>query len=182
MHDTTKNKAIFFDRDGIINRRKIGGYITTTEEFVFIPDFFTVFAYTIHKNYIPIVITNQQGIGKGLMTIHDLRRIHTHMQQHIRLATGADFDDIRFCTSLAQDNDQRRKPNPGMITESIQQWNINPQQSWMIGDSQSDIIAAQAAGVRTIYIGNSQDLTITTADHIFASMSELNENLHRIIE
>lgn len=104
------------------------------------------------------------------------------MQQHIRLATGADFDDIRFCTSLAQDNDHRRKPNPGMITESIQQWNINPQQSWMIGDSQSDIIAAQAAGVRTIYIGNSQDLTITTADHIFATMSELNENLHRIIE
>ena len=182
MHDTTKNKAIFFDRDGIVNRRKIGGYITTTEEFVFIPDFFTVFAYAIHKNYIPIVITNQQGIGKGLMTIHDLRRIHTHMQQHIRLATGADFDDIRFCTSLAQDNDQRRKPNPGMITESIQQWNINPQQSWMIGDSQSDIIAAQAAGVRTIYIGNSQDLTITTADHIFATMSELNENLHCIIE
>lgn len=180
--DTTKNKALFFDRDGIINRRIIGGYVTTIEDFSFIPDFFTVFAYAILKNYIPIVITNQQGIGKGIMTVHQLRAIHAHMQATLHKITGHTFDDIRFCASLAQDNDPRRKPNPGMITESIHQWNIDPAASWMIGDSESDIIAAQAAGVRTIFIGQPQDLTRVTPDHIFASMTELNDNLHRIIE
>lgn len=146
------NKAIFFDRDGIVNERIIGGYVTSVDEFIFLPEFFELFKI-IKKEYLAIIITNQQGIGKRLMTDEDLFEIHDYMQKQLLRMTGYQFDDIFYCPDLAESNSYRRKPNPGMLLEAIKKWNINPTDSFMIGDSSSDYYAALAANVKPILVG-----------------------------
>jgi len=180
MHDSTNNKAVFFDRDGIINHRKIGDYVSSVEEFIIIPEFFDLFREITSLGFITILVTNQQGIGKGLMSIYDLRIIHHHLQSELLRNTGAMFDDIRFCGSLSSENDFRRKPEPGMILEAAQQWKIDLQSSFIIGDMQSDIIAGNRAGVKTIFVGNPSDLTEVKPDFCFNSHIELIQSVHSV--
>ncbi len=114
------NKAIFFDRDGIVNYRPVGDYVKSPQEFRFLPDFLEFFVFIKKNNYLAIVITNQQGIGKGLMTDEDLSIIHLKMQEDLFNITGYNFDDIYYCPDLALTPSQRRKPNPGMILEAVE--------------------------------------------------------------
>jgi D-glycero-D-manno-heptose 1,7-bisphosphate phosphatase len=164
-----KNKAFFLDRDGIINERLIGDYVKSIDEFVFIEDFFNLFKKIKDHDFLAILISNQQGVGKGLMTAADLEDIHNYMQNELSEKTGYRLDDIFTCSSLASENDYRRKPNPGMILEAIEKYDIDPSQSFMVGDSLSDIEAGKRAGVNTIYIGENK---ITNADFNFVNIME----------
>ena len=181
MHATTNSSAFFFDRDGIVNRRKIDDYVTSVEEFSILPDFYPFFKKITELGFITILITNQQGIGKGLMGIHDLRAIHAHMQKELLQNVGVMFDDIRFCGSLKSDNDPRRKPEPGMILEAANQWGINLSTSFMVGDMESDIIAGKTAGVKTIFIGDVSILKSETPDYCFSTLAELYKAIPKII-
>lgn len=180
MHGTINNRAVFFDRDGIVNRRKVGDYVTSLEEFIIIPEFFDLFKTITSFGFITILVTNQQGIGKGLMSVQQLRSIHFRLQCELLQRTDSMFDDIRFCGSLKSDNDGRRKPEPGMIVEAADQWRINLSDSFIIGDMESDIIAGNKAGVKTIYVGDSSDLTVIKPDFCFNSHSELIKSAHTI--
>lgn len=160
-------KAIFLDRDGVINYRLVGDYVKSYEEFRFVPDFIDFFRVIKSKGYLAIIITNQQGIGKQLMTDDDLSCIHKQMQTELEQLTGMKFDDIYYCPDLSTEYSNRRKPNPGMILEAIDKWNIDKNQSWMIGDSLSDIIAGKNANLKTIYIGQAQKNAFINADHQF---------------
>lgn len=171
------NKAIFFDRDGIVNHRLIDDYVKSVSEFVLLDDFIALFKQIKELGYLAILITNQQGIGKGLMNINDLKEIHDFMQNQIFANTGYHFDDIYYCSDLAASNSFRRKPNPGMILEAIEKWNINPEKSWFIGDSKSDAKAGNAANVNTILIGNFEN---DLADLIFPNLDQLNKKLDKI--
>lgn len=146
------NKAVFFDRDGIVNHRKINDYIKTIDEFKFIPQFFETFKIVKENNYLALLVTNQQGIGKGLYSITDLAVIHNNMQEKLLQHTGFKFDDIAFCPSLHEVNDFRRKPNPGMLLEFIEKYDLDTENCWMVGDSESDILAAEKAGIKSILI------------------------------
>lgn len=146
------NKAVFFDRDGIVNHRKINDYIKTIDEFKFIPKFFEIFKIVKENNYLALLVTNQQGIGKGLYSITDLAVIHNYMQEKLFENTGFKFDDIAFCPSLHEVNDFRRKPNPGMLLEFVEKYDLDTDKCWMIGDSESDILAAQNAEIKSILI------------------------------
>ncbi len=148
-----KGKAIFFDRDGVVNYRMVKDYVKRTEEFNFIPDFFSFFLEAKRNGYYAFLITNQQGIGKGVMTEDDLALVHGLMQMTLQEKTGFCFDEIYYCTDLAEMKSLRRKPNPGMLLEAISKWNIDVERSWMIGDRRSDILAGTRAGVRTLLIG-----------------------------
>lgn len=172
-------KAVFFDRDGIVNRRLIGDYVKNIAEFEFIPDFLETLLKVKQLGYYALLVTNQQGIGKGLLTIDDLQQIHNHMQNELKAKTGFAFDDIAFCPSLDSDNDYRRKPNPGMIWDFIHKYKLNPTQCWMIGDSVTDIIAAQKAGLHSILI-NESDLEVE-ADFVFPNLLSLNQKLTEIL-
>ncbi len=146
------NKAVFFDRDGIVNHRKINDYIKTIDEFKFIPQFFETFKIVKENSCLALLVTNQQGIGKGLYSITDLAIIHNHMQEKLLERTGFKFDDIAFCPSLHEVNDFRRKPNPGMLLEFIEKYDLDTDKCWMIGDSESDILAAENAEIKSILI------------------------------
>lgn len=165
----TKNKAIFFDRDGIVNYRIVGEYINLEENFRFTPDFLEIFPKIKQLGYIAILVSNQKGVGKGLMSETELAQIHNFMMQKLIELTGESFDDVFYCTDVFPENSWRLKPNPGMLLEAIDKWNIDPQMSWMVGDSEKDILAGKNAGVRTVLIGISENNQVEP-DYHFPSL------------
>jgi D-glycero-D-manno-heptose 1,7-bisphosphate phosphatase len=175
-------KCIFFDRDGIINRRLIGDYVKSFDEFEFLSDFFEIYKYFENQDFLRIIITNQQGVGKGLMSEKDLENVHQKMNDEInkvglRSSGLRPFDDIFSCTALVSENSSRRKPESGMILEAAEKWNINLGKSWMIGDSESDVIAGNSAGCKTIFIGGD---IFESCDYIFKDLGEFVLNLNEI--
>jgi len=171
--DNRKRRAVFFDRDGIINYRPVSDYVKHVEEFHFIPDFFDFFIKVKNLGYLAIIISNQQGIGKGLMSESDLHKIHSFMQKKVKEVTGHMFDDIYFCPELESVGSPHRKPNPGMILEAVEKWNIDIQDSWMIGDSINDIKAGINAGVKTIFIGDYKIADKFNPDQICKSLVQV---------
>ncbi len=178
--NTSLRKTFFFDRDGIVNQRIVGGYVTNVDDFVFIPDIFPLFRMVEDAGFLTVLVTNQQGIGKGLMTEDDLTTIHTMMQKRLRNETGNAFDDIYFagerdlssksgcCGDIMAGS--RRKPSPAMLLEAHEHWGIDFTASWMLGDSRSDAEAGRAAGARTILVG---DFLPDEADIIVPSLRAL---------
>lgn len=146
-------KAVFFDRDGIVNIRLVDDYVKSPDEFVFIDAFFELFKLVKEKDFLAILVTNQQGIGKGLMTETQLDIVHTHMTFTLLKETGYSFDGIYYCPDLASSGSKRRKPEPGMFEEAVDEFNIDTKHSWTIGDSKSDVKAGKAIGTKTIIVG-----------------------------
>ena len=164
------NKAILFDRDGVINYRIVKDYVRSEDEFHFLPDFIEFFKFIKKMNYQAIVITNQQGVGKGLMSQYDLDEVHRFMQSQLKLITGFCFDDIFYCTDLSDSGSTRRKPETGMIDEAHEKFGFDRKISWMIGDSKNDVIAGRRAGLRTIYLTNTLSDPIEEADYVFRNL------------
>lgn len=175
------NKAFFFDRDGIVNVRIPGDYVKTKEEFRFNEGFPELFAKIKAKGYLAVLITNQQGIGKGLMSESDLAVVHNYMQSLLKEASGYMFDDIYFCPDLESSNSPNRKPNPGMILSAIQKWKIDVSSSWMIGDSIKDYEAGMRAGAQTILIGDYSTEKTKDCNYIFRSINDLLNQIDKIL-
>ncbi len=186
--------TFFFDRDGIVNTRIMGGYVTDVDDFVFMPDFFALFRAVKERGFLAVLVTNQQGIGKGLMTEEDVSAIHEKMQRELRANTGFVFDDVyvageidvsnykECCGELClPDNYVRRKPSPAMLLEAQERWNIDLSRSWMIGDSISDAEAGRAAGVKTILIGDYGSGTMPAADYIFPTLRAATETIVQML-
>ncbi|MCS6966812.1 MAG: HAD family hydrolase [Candidatus Kapabacteria bacterium] len=146
--------AVFLDRDGIINWRIADGYVRNALEFHFLPDFFHFLLGVRQLGLLAIVVTNQQGVAKGLMTAEDVERVHEHMQQELVRHVGFGVDDIFVCSDSAESQSRRRKPEPGMLLEALQKWHLDPRNCWMVGDTITDILAGQRAGIRTILISH----------------------------
>ena len=145
------NKAIFLDRDGVINKRLEGDYVKTLEEFKILPGVKEAIKKFHDLGYLVIVVTNQQGIGKGLMTEEDLKIIHDFMCNELKY-----IDDIFYCPHL-EGTCNCRKPRPGMLLKAQEKWNIDFSKSWMIGDSDSDILCGKSVGCKTIKIGEDKN-------------------------
>ena len=168
------NKALFLDRDGIINERIPNDYVKTPAEFKLIPESLGLFAWAKKHGYLTVIVTNQQGISKGLMTEHDLAEVHAYMYS-LLAEHGYTPDAIEFCGDLANTNSPRRKPAPGMLLDAAHKLDIDLSSSWMIGDSISDAQAGKYAGTTTILIGEYSD--IPEADFIFNTIEECVERL-----
>ena len=143
------NKTVFLDRDGVINRKLENDYVKSWDEFVFLPGVFEAIKAIKEKGYLVIVVTNQRGITRGFMTEKDLQEIHQKMQKELE-KHGAQVDDIFYCPHNISDNCNCRKPEPGMLIEAQKKWNIDFAQSYIIGDSESDIEAGKRVGVQGI--------------------------------
>ena len=141
---------MFLDRDGVINQKAPEhDYIKSWKEFCFLPGVQEAIRRIHQKGYLVIVVTNQRGIARGLMAENDLQEIHQKMCEELR-KHGAHIDDIFYCPHDIKDNCTCRKPKAGMLISAQNKWDIDFTQSYIIGDSNSDIEAGQRVGCRGI--------------------------------
>ena len=138
-------KTIFLDRDGVINIEK--NYLHKIDDFEFINGVFSACKYLKKLGYEIIIVTNQSGISRGYFTIKDYDKLTDWMLGQFKLNL-IDVLDVFFCPHCPEDNCKCRKPKPGMFIEAKNKHNINMRESWMIGDSERDIIAASSAGLK----------------------------------
>ena len=156
--DFLKQKVVFLDRDGVINKLKNNDYIKNFNEFKFLPSVSKAINYIKKKNYLVIIITNQACVGKSIITEKKLNLIHNKMQKYLKSKNSAHVDDIFFSPYYRySSNDEYknnifdRKPNPGMLIKAINKWNIDKKRSFFIGDSVTDNIAAKKIKIKFYY-------------------------------
>ncbi len=154
-----KNKTVFLDRDGVINKEF--GYILNYKKFKFLKGVKKAIKYINDKNYLVIIITNQAAVGKSLLSEEKLLNIHKKMQHSLWNFNKSYIDDI-FYSPYYKDsiikkfkkNKFDRKPKPGMIFKAIKKWNIDEKNSFFIGDKKSDKLAASNAKIKFYYKKN----------------------------
>ena len=154
-----KLDTLFLDRDGVINVKLDGQYVKNTDEFEFIKGA-QVAISKLSKifNYI-IVITNQQGIAKRIMSDKDLDALHEHMLLELE-KNGGVIDKIYYCPHLSSENCNCRKPNPGMIQQALIDFpDIKLAHSYLIGDSDTDILAGNKMGLISIKVDDEYTLS-----------------------
>lgn len=149
-----KSWTLFLDRDGVINVRLIDDYVKNINEFEFLPGVLEAFRIFAEKFGRIIIVTNQQGVGKGLMTLQDVDSVHDYMLKEVENQKGR-VDKIYVCPQLKSDPDNFRKPSPRMAYMAQHDFpEIDLEKSVMIGDSNSDIEFGKNAGMFTILIGD----------------------------
>lgn len=148
----TEPWTLFLDRDGVINRRIPGGYVTSVDELEILPGVMEAIAYFSKYFSRIIIVSNQQGVGKGIMTVDDVERVHAHLRKQIENTEGR-VDGIYFCPALAKDNNPCRKPSTGMALQAQKDFpDIDLSRSVMAGDSVSDLHFAKNAGMTPVFI------------------------------
>jgi histidinol-phosphate phosphatase family protein len=150
--------TLFLDRDGVINRRIVDDYVKAWEQFEFLPgvtDAIKKFTEVFGRI---IVVSNQQGVGKGVMSEEDVQSIHSTMMNEIK-TFGGRIDAAFFSPNLRSEKSFMRKPGVGMALKARKQFpEIRLNRSLMAGDSLSDMIFGKHAGMKTIMI--TQDFTL----------------------
>ncbi len=151
------NKAIFLDRDGIINHDP-GDYTKSIEEFTILPDLWSALKTLQEKGYLLILITNQGGIAKGLYGHEEVAEIHNYFLQEAE-KNGVKITEIYY--SPHHDDYGKslsRKPGSLMIERGLAKFNIDPKKSYMIGDKQRDCDAGEKVGVQGVLIPTNDPL------------------------
>ena len=145
-------KAVFLDRDGVINRKAPEGqYVTRWEEMEFLPGAKEAIRSLNQAGFLVIVVTNQRCVAKGLISTDELDSIHARMRSEFK-AAGATIDAIYYCPHEFVPPCACRKPEPGMLLEAARTHDVDMAASWMIGDSDHDVQAGQNAGCHTALI------------------------------
>lgn len=142
------NKTVFLDRDGVINKKR-DDYVKNINEFVMLGDSSKAIKLLNDENYLVIVITNQSAINRGLLTHEELSEIHKVMSQELE-KNNARVDAIYYCPHRPDENCQCRKPRTELIERAVREHSVSIDQSWFVGDSESDIMAAKNIGLRSI--------------------------------
>lgn len=157
------NKAVFLDRDGVLNRKGGPYYIFREEDLILNNGVIEALQYFSEKDYLLIVVTNQGGIAKGSFTSEQLERLHDNMISELA-ASGITLTAIYYCPHHPDISDcECRKPGSLMFEKAILEHDIDRENSFMIGDSVIDIQASEKAGIKGILIptnGNMMDLVI----------------------
>lgn len=144
------NRAVFLDRDGVINQKPPEGeYVTRLSDLVFLPDVSDAVRLLRSAGFLVIIVTNQRGVSRGKIALGELHRMHGAIAKFFS-AEHAPLDDIYFCPH--EGGCECRKPAPGMLLRAAMEHRINLRNSWLVGDSASDIEAGKRAGCSTILI------------------------------
>jgi D-glycero-D-manno-heptose 1,7-bisphosphate phosphatase len=144
--------AIFIDRDGVINERRPGGYVLNWPQFVFMPGIRAALKQLASLQLPMIVISNQAAIGKGLLDAAGLEEITARMNQ-VLLADATKLTAAYFCPHKPGDDCICRKPKPALLLSAAEDFNIDLNHSIFIGDSETDVLAARAAGCTPVLFG-----------------------------
>ena len=157
MAGPVKHKAVFLDRDGVINRKlPEDRYVTNHEEFELLPGVRAALSIFSQLGYLLVIVTNQRGIARRLMDEKDLLDVHGHMKEKLS-ERGIKLDGLYYCPHDRDEGCECRKPRPGMILNAARDLNVDMEQSFMVGDSDSDMAAARNAGVRAVRISEHKD-------------------------
>lgn len=152
----TQAWTLFLDRDGVINERPMNDYVRTRDGFHFLPG--AIKAIHILSSIFSrvILVTNQQGVAKGLMQEKDLEQVHAYMLKEINRADGR-IDKIYCCTQLASEKGNCRKPGITMANQAKLDFpEIDFRKSIMVGDTESDILFGKNAGMFTVLISGTE--------------------------
>lgn len=171
-----KSWTLFLDRDGVINERLIDDYVKQLNELEIIknvPEAISFFTKVFGRI---VVVTNQQGIGKGMMTADDLSIIHGFIAEVIKSA-GGKIDQFYFAPQLKAENSIYRKPGIGMGLQAKTEFpEIDFTKCLMVGDSESDIEFGMKLGMKTVMLKNGRNIT-TKADYIFENLYQVSQEL-----
>ena len=157
--------TLFLDRDGTINRRLPAQYVRSYYEFEYLPKVMDALqVFSRYFRYI-FIVTNQQGIGKEVMTHDDLHSIHTQMLDELS-QNFIHIDQIYYCPDLAIHDSASRKPNPGMAIQAQQEFaHVDFKKSMMVGDTASDMEFGSRLGMKSIWLNGRQgDIIIPRPD------------------
>ncbi len=137
--------AVFLDRDGVLIHNR-ANYVRTWSEVKIYPYTFEAIKTLNQAGFFVFIITNQSPIGRGILSEDQVQQINQKLQDTIA-AHGGQINKIYFCPHTPQMNCTCRKPNPGMIQQAFQEYSINQEQSWLVGDAISDIQAGINGGL-----------------------------------
>jgi histidinol-phosphate phosphatase family protein len=147
------NKAVFLDRDGVVNRKaQQGEYIVRWDDFEILPGVVEAIQTLNQSAYRVIIVTNQRALARNKITLAALEEMHGKLVATVA-EHGAIIDGIYFCPHDLETNCDCRKPKAGMLLRALKEFEIDPQKSWMVGDSPVDIEAGKRSGCRTALIG-----------------------------
>ena len=147
-----KQKAVFIDRDGVINDDTGHYYIYKPEDFKLNNGVIEGLKLLSDAGFLLIIISNQGGVAKGIYTVKDIDKVHNKLSVELK-KHSLKIDAIYFCPHHESVSDcDCRKPKPGMILDAIKKFEINPENSFLIGDSERDIIAGEKAGLKRCFL------------------------------
>jgi histidinol-phosphate phosphatase family protein len=172
------NKAVFLDRDGVINRKPPEGqYVTRWEEMHILPDAAEAIRLLNRAFFRVMVVSNQRCVAKGLITVRELESMHRQMCKQLA-AAGATIHGVYYCPHETVPACSCRKPAPGLLLAAAREHQLDLEASWMIGDSEIDVEAGRNAGCRTARLLESNGISDGKAD-VFAF--SLREAIYRIL-
>ena len=140
------HRAVFFDRDGVLNIDK--AYLYKIDELEWIEGALEAITYLTQSGYLVFVVTNQSGIARGYYTVGEMEKLHQYMSDTVS-NRGGKIEKFYYgsVAEYAVDCDCR-KPKPGLILQAMAEYDIDPDKSFLIGDKRRDVEAAEAAGIK----------------------------------
>ncbi|HEG5083774.1 TPA: D-glycero-beta-D-manno-heptose 1,7-bisphosphate 7-phosphatase [Campylobacter fetus] len=144
-----KIKAVFLDRDGVINKDL--GYVSKIDDFEFCDGIFEALRGFLKLGFALFIVTNQSGIGRGYYTSDDFLNLTKFMLDEFK-KEDIYIKKVYYCPHSPEENCDCRKPKPGMILKALSEFDINLKNSIMIGDKNSDMLAANSAGINNFYL------------------------------
>jgi len=149
-------RAIFLDRDGVLNRKAPeGSYVASLSEFEVLPGSLEAIAQLCGNGWQVFLVTNQRGIARGMVSADAVEQIHRWLLEQVRYA-GGQITQVYVCPHDYSDLCNCRKPNPGMLLRAAREHSLDLAHSWMVGDSIRDMQAGRAVGCKTAYIGEGE--------------------------
>lgn len=170
----SKIKAVFLDRDGIINIDK--SYIYKIEDFEFTKNIFDVLNYLQDRGYFLFIITNQSGISRGFYTKKDFEKLTKWMLDEFKL-NNIEIKQVEYCPHRKEDNCFCRKPQIGMIKNILINFDIDLSLSWLVGDKYSDMECAINAGIENRILLNSklQNIDKRNTKYLINDLNQIRE-------
>jgi D-glycero-D-manno-heptose 1,7-bisphosphate phosphatase len=174
--------TIFLDRDGVINRKIEGGYVTSWDEFEWLPGSLEAMVLLTAKGWDIFIVTNQACVGKGVIGQDELDQIHDALVNELT-RHGAIVKGIYFCPHRSDECCICRKPEPGMLLKAATDHSLTLASCYFVGDSITDMQASSAAGTYGIFIGeNEKQDRGTTVPYESYRVRNLLEAVHHAIE
>jgi len=171
-------KVIFLDRDGVINHEV--GYLHKIPDFKFIDEDFSSYVYLKQIGFSFIIVTNQSGIARGIYSEKDYHLLNNWMIDEFK-KNDIPILDSYFCPHGPKDNCECRKPRTGMFVDAIEKHSVDMNNSWMIGDKESDITAAMNSGIHNTIIvrsGHKINERLSKASFVIDSIKDIKKIIY----